>query len=96
MRIRQIYLTAMLAAVPAAVAAALAATPMASPANVQLSAHPAVQNVPLDPRCDLDLQGNCNVPGIPGNINVNPPNINVNPPNINVNPPNVNLPGPRR
>lgn len=94
MRRRQIYLTAMLAAVPAAVAATLAAAPAAVPANVQLSANPAVQNVPLDPQCELDLQGNCNVPGIPGNINVNPPNIN--PPNINVNPPNINLPGPRR
>jgi hypothetical protein len=93
MRRRQIYLTAMLAAVPAAVAATLAATPTAGPVNLQFTANPVVQDIPLDPQCDLDLQGNCNVPGIPGNINVNPPNIN--PPNINVNPPNINLPGRR-
>ena len=89
MRIGQMYLTAMLAAVPVAVAAILAATPIASPANVQFSFNAALQNAPLDPPCDLDLDGKCKIPNIPGNINVNPPNVNVNPPNIN-------LPGPRR
>jgi hypothetical protein len=87
MRIDQIYLTAMLAAVPAAVAAFLAATPTTSPANVQLSFTAALQNAPLDPPCDLDLQGNCNIPGIPGNIDVDVPDV----PNINM--PNINLPG---
>jgi hypothetical protein len=92
MRIRHIYLTAMLAAAPAAVAVILAATPTASPANVQPSFNAALHNIPLDP-CDLG-GGNCNIPGpgIPGNVDV--PNVNV--PNVNVpdiNPPNINVPG---
>jgi hypothetical protein len=91
MRIGQMYLTAMLATVPVAVAAILAATPTASPANFQPSFNAALQNAPLDPPCDLDLDGKCKIP----NINVNPPNVNVNPPNVNLNP-DVNLPGPRR
>jgi hypothetical protein len=94
MRNRHIYLTAMLAAAPAAVASILAVTPPAGPANVQLSGNAAIHNAPLDP-CDLDLDGNCNIPGIPGDIgpDFGRGNININPPNINVNPPNVNMPG---
>ena len=70
MRNRQIYLTAMLAATPvAAVVAILAATPTAGPANVQLSFNAAIQNAPLDDPCDLDPNGNCNIPGTPGNGN---------------------------
>ena len=67
MRIGQIYLTAMLAAVPAAVAVILATTPAASPANVQRGFNAALQNAaPLNDPCDIG--GNCNIPGIPGNI----------------------------
>ena len=90
MRNRQIYLTAMLAATPAAaaVAAILAATPTASPANVQLSFNAAIQNAPLDDPCDLGLNGNCNIPGFPGNVNPDPvPDIvasDINFTNINV------------
>ena len=69
MRNRRIYLTAMLAATPAAaaVAAILAATPTASPANVQLSFNAAIRNAPLDDPCDPLVNGNCNIPGFPGN-----------------------------
>ena len=66
MRIGQIYLTAMLAAVAAAVAVILAATPAACPANVQRGFNAALQNAPLDDPCDIG--GNCNIPGIPGNV----------------------------
>jgi hypothetical protein len=45
-RIGQIYLTAMIAAVPVAVATMLAATPSASPTNVPLSFNAALQNAP--------------------------------------------------
>jgi hypothetical protein len=91
MKIRHIYLTAMLAAAPAAVAAILAATPTASPADVQPSFNAALHNVPLDP---CDLGGDCNIPGIPGNVD-RPDVPDVNVPNVNVpdiNPPNINVP----
>ena len=78
MRIRHIYLTAMLAAAPAAVAVILAATPTASPANVQLSFNAAIRNAPLDDPCD-PLFGNCNIPGTPDNANPFPVPGNVNP-----------------
>ena len=86
MRINHIYATAMLA-VPAAATAILATAPTASPANVQINFR-AVQNAPLDPPCDVNLNlGNCdiNVPDVP---DVNVPNVNL--PNVNL--PNVNVP----
>ncbi|MGB8505214.1 hypothetical protein [Mycobacterium sp.] len=83
MRIRRIYLTAILATAPAAAAAILAAF-IASPPNVQLSSAP-IHDAPLD-----DL----NIPGVPGNIDYDVPDLNVpdmiDIPNINV--PNINLP----
>ena len=94
MRIRRIYLTAILATAPAAAAAILAAF-IASPPNVQLSSAP-IHDAPLD-----DL----NIPGVPGNIDYDVPDLNVpdmidipniNVPNINmpnINPGNVGLPG---
>jgi hypothetical protein len=88
MRINHIYATAMLA-VPVAVTAILATAPTASPANDQINFR-AIQNAPLDPPCDVNLNwGNCdfNVPDV--NVpDVNVPNVNV--PNVNL--PNVNVP----
>jgi len=87
MRIRPIYLTAILATAPAAAAAILAAS-VANPPNIQLSAAP-IQNAPLDDWGDI---GDIDIPNInvPGNINV--PNINV--PDINM--PNIHVPHGRR
>jgi hypothetical protein len=90
MRIKRIYLTAILATAPAAAAAILGAV-IASPPNAQLSAAP-IHDVPLDDWVDVDVD----VPGVP-NLNGVPnvvPNINV--PNINlpnINPGQVGLPG---
>jgi hypothetical protein len=87
MRIRRLYLTAILATAPAAAAAILAA-PVANPPNIQLSAAP-IHNAPLDDWGDI---GDIDIPNInvPGNINV--PNINV--PDINM--PNIHVPHGRR
>jgi hypothetical protein len=87
MRIRRLYLTAILATAPAAAAAILAAS-VANPPNIQLSAAP-IHNAPLDDWGDI---GDIDIPNInvPGNINV--PNINV--PDINM--PNIHVPHGRR
>jgi len=90
MRIRRLYLTAILATAPAAAAAILAAS-VANPPNIQLSAAP-IQNAPLDDWGDIGDIGDIDIPNInvPGNINV--PNINV--PDINM--PNIHVPHGRR
>ena len=82
MRIRRIYLTAMLVTAPAAAAAILTVSVASSP-NAQLTAAP-IHDAPLD---------DFNIPGVPGNIDNVVPNLNV-PDNVvpNVNVPNINLP----
>ena len=83
MQIRRTYLTA-LAIAPAA-AAAILATLIASPPHIQLSSAP-IHNAPLD--------GDLNIPGVPGNIDFDVPDLNapdiIDVPNVNV--PNINLP----
>ncbi|MGA8253645.1 MAG: hypothetical protein ACLP3C_22630 [Mycobacterium sp.] len=83
MRIRRTYLTA-LATAPAAAAAIFAAV-IASPPHVQLSSAP-IHNAPLD--------GDLNIPGVPGNIDFDVPDVNVpdiiDVPHVDV--PNINLP----
>ena len=95
MRIKRIYLTAILAT--AAAVAAIFSVFIASPPNVQLSSAP-IHDLPLD---------DFNLPGVPGNIDYDVPDINVpdiidvpnvnvpdiNMPNINVNPGHVGRPG---
>ena len=93
MRIRRIYLTAMLVTAPAAAAAILTVSVASSP-NAQLTAAP-IHDAPLD---------DFNIPGVPGNIDFGVPDLNVPDdivPNIpvpdinmpNINPGHVGLPG---
>ena len=89
MRIRRLYLTAILAT-PLAAAAAILAAPIANPPHIQLSAAP-IQNAPLDDWGDI---GDIDIPNInvPGHIDV--PNINVPDINMpNINPGHVGRPG---
>jgi hypothetical protein len=86
MRIRRIYLTAMLATVPAAAAAMLAAF-IASPPNVQLKSDACVDVVGVSACADVDVPNINAVENVVPNVHV--PNINV----PNVNPGHVGLPG---
>ena len=97
--VRPLVVAACIAAAPAAVGAILAVPAAASPGNAQFSSNAPLENAPLQPGPDIDIDPDIDVvPNIPGNVNVpNVPNVNVpnvNLPNVpgNVNVPNVNVP----
>ena len=99
--IRPLVVAACIAAAPAAVGAILAVPAAASPGIEQFSSNAPLENAPLQPGPDIDLDPDIDigpdidvVPNVP---NVNVPNVNVpnvNLPNVpgNVNVPNVNVP----
>jgi hypothetical protein len=94
MRIRRIYLTAILAIAPASTV--ILATFVASPPNVQLSSAP-VHDAPLDdlgiPGVSVDVDyGVPNLNAVDHVVpNINVPNVNL--PNVKINPGHVGLPG---
>jgi len=90
MRIRRIYLTAILATAPAAAAAMLAAF-IASPPNVQLKSDACVSGDVVSACADVDVK----VPNLNSVTNAIPniPVPNINMPNVKVNPGHVGRPG---
>jgi hypothetical protein len=88
MRIRRIYLTAILATAPAAAAAILAA-PIASPQHVQFSAAP-IHDAPLDNWGNID---GVDMPNLNAVDDIIPGVPNINMPNVKVNPGHVGRPG---